>query len=167
MGKVISAAMRRNIEAQGFLGLDDSQIAQLNTWLRFSPAVCLIWTAAGVYYGSPGLLASLLPFALLGGVLRSHPFDAVYNYGIRFLTGGPRIPAYGPPRRFACLTASSMLACAAAGFAAGFPAVGYAIGGTMIAAASVNVLTGFCIPSFVFEKLVDSPDGGRRAGSSV
>src|SRR5262249_50290832 len=34
---------RSRIEAQGFLGLDDRIIDELNYWLRLSPAICMIW----------------------------------------------------------------------------------------------------------------------------
>lgn len=153
MGKVISLRTRRNIEMQGFLGLDDLQIAQLDGWLRFSPLVCLAWTATGLWLASPTVIAALVPFALLGGILKRHPFDAVYNYGLRFLAGGPKIPAYGTPRKFGCLMASVMLSLTAAALYAGVPAAGFALGGLMIALASVNVTTGFCVPSYTYSKI--------------
>ncbi|HUF03381.1 MAG TPA: DUF4395 family protein [Aridibacter sp.] len=153
MGKVISLRTRRNIEAQGFLGLDDFQIAQLDGWLRFSPLVCLTWTAVGLWLASPVVIAALVPFALLGGILKGHPFDVVYNYGLRYLTGGPRIPSYGKPRKFGCLMASVILTLTALAFYAGFPAAGYALGGLMAVLASVNVATGFCVPSFTYAKI--------------
>jgi hypothetical protein len=148
---------RKRIEAQGFADISDLQVAQLNYWLRFSPAVCAIWTAIGLYFASPGILAALVPFALLGGFLKRHPFDAFYNHGLRYLTGGPPIPAYGMPRRFACRVASVVLSGAALGFYLGLPAVGYLLGGMLVVAASVNVTTGLCLPSFVYGKLVGGP----------
>ncbi len=153
MGRVITLRNRRNIEAQGFLGLDDVEIARLDGWLRFSPAVCMTWTAIGVFLAAPAVLIALVPFALLGGLLKGHPFDVVYNHAIRHITRGPRIPAYGKPRRFGCLMASAVLSIAAAGFAFGVPAVGYALGSLMVLMAGVNVTTGFCIPSFTYGKL--------------
>jgi hypothetical protein len=153
MGSVISVQTRRKIEAQGFLDLSDLQIAQLNYWLRLSPAICVTWTATGVYLGSPAVLAALVPFALLGGILKGHPFDVVYNSGIRFVTGGPAIPAYGKPRKFGCLMASVILSAAAFGFYLGMPAVGYVIGGMMALVGSVNVSTGYCLPSIMYGKL--------------
>ncbi len=41
---VISITTRRRIEAQGFVGLDDDTLAQINYWLRLAPAICMIWT---------------------------------------------------------------------------------------------------------------------------
>ena len=163
MGRVISLRTRKNIEAQGFLGLDDIQIAQLNGWLRFSPAVCMAWTATGIVMASPAVIGWLIPFALLGGVMRGHPFDVVYNYGIRFVTLGPKIPAYGNPRRFGCLMASLVLSLTAASFASGFHAVGYMLGGTLVSMAGVNVATGFCIPSHMYGKLFGTPTAVSEA----
>jgi len=156
MGKVISMRMRKNIEIQGFLGLDEIEIAQLNYWLRFSPAICAIWTAVGVYYASPTVLAALVPFALLGGILNGHPFDAIYNNGLRFVVGGPRIPAYGAPRKFGCRVASAVLTLTALSFYVGIAPVGYFLGGLMVTLAGVNVLTGFCVPSYTYRKLFGS-----------
>lgn len=153
MGKVISLRTRKNIEAQGFLGLDDIQIAQLDGWLRFSPAICMIWTAIGVAAASPVIIASLVPFALLGGMLKGHPFDAAYNHVLRYIYGGPRIPAYGNPRRFGCLMASVVLSLTAASFALGLTPVGYGLGAMMVCMAGVNVFTGFCVPSHMYGKL--------------
>jgi hypothetical protein len=42
-----------------------------------------------------------------------------------------------------------MLIAAAWGFQAGMPMVGYIVGWALVAAAFVNVSTGFCIPSFI------------------
>lgn len=153
MGKVISLRTRRNIEAQGFLGLDDLQIAQLDGWLRFSPFVCMAWTAVGLWLASPAVIAGLVPFALLGGIMNGHPFDAIYNYGLRFVTGGPRIPPYGSPRKFGCRMASVILSLTALAFYSGLLAAGYALGGLMVGLASVNVATGFCVPSYTYGKL--------------
>ena len=35
----VTPSVRRRVEAQGFLGLDDQTIGQLNYWLRLSPAI--------------------------------------------------------------------------------------------------------------------------------
>jgi hypothetical protein len=46
-----------------------------------------------------------------------------------------------------------MLIVAAWGFQAGMPTLGYVVGGLLVAAAFVNVSTGFCIPSFIVRLL--------------
>jgi hypothetical protein len=141
---------RRRLEMQGFVGLSDEEIRQFNYWLRLSPALCLIWVATGVYLGSPILLAVLVPFAFLGGMTDGHPFDAIYNHGIRHWIGRAELPDYGPPRQFACLMASVMISSTALLFAFGYSTAGYALGGLMIVVASVQVATGFCMPSKIY-----------------
>jgi hypothetical protein len=144
-----SARARERIEAQGFCNLDERTYAQINYPLRLSPAICMAWTAVGTALASPAILWALVPFAALGALLRGHPFDVLYNHGIRHVFGMPTLPPYGPRRRFACALATVMLGIAAWGFQAGVPAVGHVAGWSLVAAAFVNVSTGFCVPSFV------------------
>ena len=145
----VTATVRERIRAQGFCGLDDKTCAQLNYPLRLAPAICMAWAAVGTALASPTILWALVPFAALGAILPGHPFDVLYNYGLRHLFGTPPLPRYGARRRFACALATIMLVAAAWGFQAGMPMVGYVFGWSLVAAASVNVITGFCIPSFI------------------
>jgi hypothetical protein len=144
-----SAMTRANIRAQGFCGLDDETYAQINYQLRLSPAICMIWAAVGTALASPAVLWALAPFAALGAVLPGHPFDVVYNLGLRHLFGLPALPRYGLRRRMACAMATLMLVVAAWGFQSGLPLVGQVVGWSLVAAAFVNVSTGFCVPSFI------------------
>jgi len=144
-----SATARTNIQAQGFCGLDDETYAQINYPLRLSPAICMVWAAIGTALGSATILWALAPFAALGAIFTSHPFDVVYNHGLRHWLGTPALPRYGFRRRFACAMATVMLIAAALGFQAGMPVLGGILGWSLVAAALVNVSTGFCIPSFV------------------
>ncbi len=41
----VSSSTRLRIEAQGFLGLEDKTLSQINYWLRLSPAICMVWAA--------------------------------------------------------------------------------------------------------------------------
>jgi hypothetical protein len=132
------------------MDLSDYEVDVFRYWLRFAPAVCLVWTLTGIAFASPVILASLVPFALLGAVLRGHPFDLVYDRVIRPMIATPRLPCYGMPRRFACLMAASTIGSAAAAFATGFDLIGYAIGLTMIVMAAIQVFTGYCIPSAIY-----------------
>ena len=141
--------VRENIQAQGFCGLDDETCTHINYPLRLSPAICMMWAAVGTALGSSTILWALAPFAALGAILPGHPFDVLYNYGLRHLLGTPALPRYGVRRRFACALATIMIVAAAWGFQAGTPLIGYIVGWSLVAAAFVNVSTGFCIPSFI------------------
>jgi hypothetical protein len=114
-----TARMRARLEMQGFVGLNDRRLAESRPWLRLAPAICATWATLGTIVASPVLLWALVPFAALGALRRSHPFDALYNYGLRHLLGTRRLPAYGPPRRVACGVATVWLAATAAAFGSG------------------------------------------------
>ena len=141
--------IRQRIQAQGFCGYDDITYQQLNYPLRLSPTLCMLWAAIGTYLASPLILWSLVPFAALGAILPGHPFDSIYNYGLRHINQTPRIPVYPARRRFACVMATVMTVITAWGFQNNMPLLGQIMGWALVAAAFVNVSTGFCVPSFI------------------
>lgn len=146
----LSKVARRRLEMQGFVGHDDATLAEVNLWLRLSPALCMTVAAVGTILASPAILALLVPFALAGALLPGHPFDVVYNHGIRHLIGTRRLPPYRAPRRFACGVASLWLTAAATTLALGATTLGLAMGWAMVLLAGSHVLTGFCVPSFLY-----------------
>jgi hypothetical protein len=137
-----SSTVRTRIEAQGFFGLDDRSLTQINLWLRLAPAICMLWTAIGTVTASATILWTLVPFAALGAILPGSPFDLIYTFGFRRLVNGPRLPRYPMPRRFACIIATGLLAGAAWGFQSGNFALGYTLGLFVVAASFTNVATG-------------------------
>ena len=147
----ISETTKRRLVAQGFK-LSDEEIIAFNYWLRIAPATCMLWVAASLLLGSTTMIAALIPVGLLCFALARHPFDAIYNYGLRFLTGGEKLPLYGAPRRFVCLMAAMMLAGIALSFGFGLVTVGYAIGISMVAMLLLNVVTGNCGPCAAYNR---------------
>ena len=145
----VFGSVRENIQAQGFCGLDDQTCTQINFPLRLSPAICMIWAAVGTALASPAILRALAPFALLGAILPGHPFDVLYNHGLRHLLRTPRLPRYGMRHRFACALTTIMVTAAAWSFQTGLATIGEVIGWSLVVAAFVNVSTGFCVPSFM------------------
>ena len=117
----VTATIRERIQAQGFCGLDDTTYAQINYPLRLSPAICMVCAAVGTALASASILGALVPMALLGALLPRHPFDVLYNYGLRHILGTPQLPRYPTRRRFACAMAALTLVVAAWGFHAGSP----------------------------------------------
>lgn len=143
--------IRPLVEMQGFVGFDNYTVRHLDYALRVSPVICLALTAVATAMESVTLLWVLLPFAVGGAVLRNHPFDVLYNYGFRHLTGGPAMPRYPMPRRFACMLASVWITAEALSFTYGMPLVGHILGWSLVATAAVPVTTGFCVPSFIYK----------------
>ena len=60
----------------------------------------------------------MVPIAVLGAVFPVHPFDLIYNHGLRHLTGTTSLPRNGAPTRFACSIASIWVAAIALVFTA-------------------------------------------------
>jgi hypothetical protein len=113
--------------------------------------------ALGTVLASEWVLWGLVPFAALGAIFRRHPFDYLYNHGMRRLTGTEPLPPHGAPRRFACGIASVWLVATGAAFAADMDVLGYALGGMLTAVAALVGTTHFCIPSLVYALLFGRP----------
>ena len=149
----INSVIRSRLEAQGFCNLDDIALAELAPWMRWSPAICSIITVIGVSLKSPTILWSLASVAFLGTILPFHPFDLLYNYGMRFLTRTRALPNQGPQRRFACGIATAWLVGTGWAFHSGATLVGYALGISLVCVAGLVSVTHFCIPSLIYNTL--------------
>ncbi len=142
--------VRQRLEIQGFLGLDDRSLAAAEPWLRIAPAACATIGAVGTALASPQILWALAATAILGAALPFHPFDLVYNLGLRHLAGLSRLPANGAPRRFACAVGGVWLLATGAMFGTGSALAAYALGGAFVATATLVATTHICIPSLVY-----------------
>ena len=147
------SSTRKRVELQGFRNLTDEEIAGINYGLRVAPAICMLWGAIGTGLASPLILLSLAPFALMGAVFPSHPFDIVYRSWLQERIHGKPLPPYPFPRRMACVSATFMITAASAAMLLGRPGIGLAFGATMTAAAGLNVLTGICVPPLLMRLL--------------
>jgi hypothetical protein len=161
----ISIRSRSWLLMQGYEGLSDSELSEIALWTRFSPALCMITAIIGTALASPWVLGALAVTAALGALLPMHPFDAIYTYGIRRLTGARALPPNGMPRRFACAVGAVWLVAAVIAFASGAASVGYVVGALFVCVAGVLTATGFCIPSFTF-RTCETQIIGRRASSA-
>jgi len=153
----VSQVVRRRLEAQGFCGLDDATLEEVGPWLRWSPALCTFFMAAGVVLKSPAILWALAATALLGALLPFHPFDLLYNYGARHLTGTRALPHQGAQRRFACGVAAIWLLATGWAFQSGALPLAYALGIPLILVAGLVSVTHFCIPSLIYNTLFRKP----------
>lgn len=151
------------LDVQGYTHLDRATLSAVEPWLRWSRALCTLAMAAGTLLASPWVLWSLAVFAALGAAFPRHPFDYIYNLGVRRLTRTPELPPHGAPRRFACGIATIWLVATGAAFAADADALGYALGGVLTSVAAIVSVTHFCIPSLIYGILFGRP---RRAEAS-
>lgn len=150
----LSATLRKRLDIQGYDCVDDSTLERTQLWLRFSPALCGVIAVAGVALASPAILWALAAIAAAGAILPFHPFDVIYNAGIRHITRSPRLPLNGPPRRFACGMASVGLTATGALFALEYTLAGYLFGIALIGVAALLTFTHICIPSMIYRATV-------------
>lgn len=157
---------RRLIEMQGYEGLTDRHLREIDPWLRFAPAVCAMWAATATTLGSTWGLWQLSMVAALGATLPVHPIDLLYNGVIRRLMRTSAIPPTGLPRRFGYGMAMIFLTSAGAAFQEGATIAGTVIGYLFVAGAMVPVLTGFCMPAWIYSRNL-ARVAPRRAADSV
>ena len=155
--KTISKTQKNWVEMQGFVGYPEHIVAEFGPWLRLSPAICMVWIITGTYLQSYSVTLALVPFAILGAVLPMHPFDTIYNFGLRYLFHTAPIPRYPAPRRFACVMATCWLLLTAGLFYFEMNFSGLISGYALAAAAFSASVPGFCIPSFLFGLVMGKP----------
>ena len=119
MSNSLSPTTKQRLAVQGFVGIEDEILAPVAPWLRLAFAGCATIAALGTALVSPILLWGLAVVAALAAIFPVHPFDLIYNYGIRHLTGTGALPKRAAPSRFACGLGSVWLAAVALSFAGG------------------------------------------------
>jgi hypothetical protein len=158
----ISATTRRRLEIQGFVGLDNQTLAETGPWPRLAFALCTVLAAIGTLIASPLFLWALIPIAALAAVFPVHPFDLLYNYGLRHLTGTGPLPKRGAPGRFACGLGAVWLLVTGWAFHTGHDVTGYLLGGALTLVGLLVSTTDICIPSVIYRSIFGFPP---RSGS--
>jgi hypothetical protein len=151
---LVNPTVRRRLESQGFGGLDDDALHELAPWLRWSPALGALVTSIGVALASPAVLWALAAIYFLATLLPFHPFDLLYNYGVRRLTGTRRLPDISPQRRFGSGIVTVGLVAAGWAFYVGSSTMGFALGIPLIFGAVLVSVTHFCIPSHIYNTII-------------
>src|SRR2546423_12433811 len=84
--------MRANLTTQGYF-LNDDERRRLSLGLRFSTGTCLLLVITALGLESSAMIFALSGVGLLAGVSSRHPFDLLWNYGVRHLTRAPALPS--------------------------------------------------------------------------
>jgi len=161
----VNPTVRYRLEAQGFCGLDDAALEELAPWMRWTYTLGMLVTLIGVVFTSPAVLWSLAAITSVGIVFPFHPFDLLYNYGFRYVKGTRPFPNSGPQRYFVFGVATVWLVATGWAFHVGADFVGFALGVPLILVAALASTTHFCIPSFIYNTVVNRT--GRRRQESV
>lgn len=161
----LSAGTRRRLHIQGFEGVDDDTLAETGRWLRLAFGLCSLMALAGTLLASPLILWMLVPIAALGAAFPVHPFDLIYNYGLRHLTGTGPLPKRGAPNRFACGLATVWLIAMALAFQWEAMIAGYVLGLLLVAVGGLVSIFDFCIPSLIWRTIFGfPPKAGQKTG---
>lgn len=150
-----------NLQTQGYrLGGDEARA--LRVGLRFPTALCLALVVTGLALESALMIALLVPIGAIAGWTSRHPFDLIWNHGLRHLARAPEIPPNPVRRRHAFKLATTWLAAVAALFAVDAATAALVLGGILVAVCSLVTATNFCIPS----TLLAWVDGRGRGGAT-
>jgi hypothetical protein len=143
---------RKHLRLQGY-EFDEASFNELAHWMRWPYVFCAGAVVTGVALGSPWILWGLAIFAASTVFLPSHPFNYVYNYGVRHLTGTRPLPPGTTQGKFGCGMGSLMLIGIGYAFYSGASAVGYAAGGVMAVMVTFLAFTHLCVPSIIYKAL--------------
>ena len=139
------------LETQGFTGFTAQELSDHQYGIRFAYWLCATFVLAGLIFKSIPLLTIAL-LAAMGAVVHSrHPFDYIYNFGIRKLLNKPKTPKRAIQGKIACAIASAHIIGIILGFYYGYTIVGYVIGGLLLGPALLVASTDICIPSIVYK----------------
>jgi Domain of unknown function (DUF4395) len=144
--------MDHNLAVQGYC-LTPAEAKQLAVGLRFPTALCFALVTVGVVLQSWPLLLALSGIGLVAGFTSRHPFDHLWNHGLRHIAAAPPLPPNPTRRRHAFKIATAWLLLVAGCFAAGWDAAGVALGVALLAACATVTALNLCIPSLALSLL--------------
>jgi hypothetical protein len=157
MGQTLRPRTRRLLDIQGFDGVDTQALAPVAPWLRLTFGLCGVLGGIGTLMASPTILLVLALIATVAAASPVHPFDLIYNHGVRYFTGTGPLPRRGAPTRFGCGMGAVLVLVTAWAFSAGHLVVGYALGSTLTFVVLLVSTTDICIPSLVYRALFGWP----------
>ena len=150
-----ATSTRRRLESQGCIGVGEQALRDIQSGLRFAPALCGAGIAVGTVLASPWVLGFMMLTALIGAATPRHPFDLLYNHAVRHAISKPAIPRNGAPRRFSCAVGTVWLAGTIGAFLLGWDVAGYVLGLSMAGMALFVAVTHICLPSLVYARLFE------------
>jgi len=144
----------KNLDRQGFDGLDRDAQARYAWPLRFTPAVGTTLVVTGLMLQSPIWLGSMALVTLSGAVLpHGMLLDVIYNVALRRLIHREPLPSTPAPRRFSYLVSTTLLAGSALSFGTDAPRLGWITGGAVAAGGTVLTVSLFCIGSWLYRQI--------------
>ena len=153
MPETLSARTRKRLNIQGLTDVGDDVLVPVAPWLRMAFGGCALLAATGTALASPTILWVSTLVAAFGTLFHVHPFDLIYNHGIRYLRNTGPLPRRAAPTRFACAIGVGWLIATALAFQSGLLAWGYVLGAALTSVAGLVATTDICIPSMIYNAL--------------
>jgi Domain of unknown function (DUF4395) len=157
MRQTLTPRTSRLLDIQGFDTVEVQELARVGPWLRLAFGLCALLGGLGTVMASPLILLVLALIAAGAAASPVHPFDLIYNYGIRHLTGTGPLPRRGVSTRVGCGMGASLLLVTAWAFSAGHLVVGYVLGGVLTFVVLLVSTTDICIPSLIYRSIFGWP----------
>ncbi len=161
--KTLTAWMDANLTVQGYT-LTAGQSRALRFGLRWSTGACMALAAAALLLQSEIFILMLVPIGIVAGWTSRHPFDLIWNYGLRHLTGSPALPPNPQRRRHAFKLATIFLVAIGLLFAFGYATAALILGALMVAVCGLVTSVNFCVPSTMLN-IVNTKRNERRGSS--
>jgi predicted cobalt transporter CbtA len=138
--------MEANLATQGYR-LGSGEAAALRIGLRFPTALCLALVVAGLALESGAIILALVPIGAIAGWTARHPFDLLWNHGLRRAFAAPELPPNPRRRRHAFKLATVWLLAVGLLLAFGQESAALILGLVLLGVCGLVTATNFCIPS--------------------
>jgi Domain of unknown function (DUF4395) len=137
---------QRNLAVQGYC-LTGEKARALRWGLRFPTALCAGLVVAGLVLQSAILILALIPIGVVAGWTRRHPFDLIWNHGLRYMSGAPELPPNPMPRRHGFKVGTAWLSAVGLLLAVGQTTAALILGVMLLGACGLLTATNLCLPS--------------------
>lgn len=147
---MITEIRKKRLEAQGYCEFTLRELDDFKFGIRFAYYLCDSIVILGLLLASKEILTAMMIIAFFGTFPPYHPFDYLYNYGIRHLIGKPKMPPRSNQGRFACGIASVWLGGTIYLLHLDLNLWAYIAGASLVAVATLVSTLDICIPSMIY-----------------
>jgi len=153
----ISETCKRRLHVQGYVNYSDKELNDYKYGIRFAYGLCITLVATGLAFNNIPVLSFIALIAFVGAFPPYHPFDYLYNYGVRQLLNKPKMPPRTNQGRFACGIASAWLVGVIYLLHANQVLIGNILGAALFAVGVLVATTDICIPSMIYNSIFLRP----------
>ncbi len=138
------------LQLRGIEYHDDPAYRRMLPWTKMAFVIGGTQALIATVSADAATLWQMVPVALAAVILPHHPFEYIYNWGIRHVIKAAPLPSNKAPVRFAFFMAAMILAAAAWSFDAGITWLGFFLGLQVALVATTFVVSSFCVPAAIW-----------------